>query len=100
MYTYTTPAITCNLAGVEFTHVDFVRVAVKGERTQIVRQVPVAQIDTVNGIVAVTLTQEETASLGVGQCHIQARIHYTDGSVEATNKVIRDMKDVLDKVVI
>lgn len=100
MYTYTTPAITCTLEDVDFTNIDYVRVAVKGARCQLVKQVAVADIDTEEGIVVIGLTQEETAALGKGQVMIQARLHYTNGDVQATDKVIRQMDDVLDKVVL
>lgn len=100
MWTYTTPAITCNLEGADLTNVDYVRVAVKGARCQVLKQVPIADIDTETGTLVIGLTQEETAALGKGQVTIQARLHYSNGTVEATNKVIRQMDDVLDKVVI
>jgi hypothetical protein len=100
MYTYTTPAITCTLEGVDFTNVDYVRVAVKGARCQVLKQVPIEDIDTEEGILVIGLTQEETAALGKGQVTIQARLHYSNGTVQATDKVIRQMDDVLDKVVL
>lgn len=100
MYTYTTPSITCTLQGVEFSQVDLVRIALKGKGSEILRIVPVSDIDTETGNAVVTLTQEETASLGKGQVVIQARVRYLNGSVQATNRVVRDMNDVLDKVVI
>lgn len=100
MFTYTTPSITCTLKKVDFTHVDYVRVAVKSSNESIVREIPVSDIDTVNGVVVVTLTQQETAALGAGQIGIQARIHYEDGSVQPTNKIFKKMEDALDKVVI
>lgn len=99
MYTYTTPTITCILDGVVFEQVDIVRIAVKG-KTEIVKTVNATDIDTETGETSITLTQEETAQLGKGQIAIQARIRYTDGTVQATNKVLRDMNEVLDKVVI
>lgn len=100
MFTYTTPTITCTLTGAEFSQVDYVRIAVKGKASEIVRTVPISDIDTETGTAHITLTQEETAAFGKGQVAIQARIHYADGTVQATNKVLRDMDDVLDKVVI
>ena len=100
MYTYTTPTITCVLEGVEWSQVLFVRIAVESKKYELVRIVSVADIDTETGTAAIVLTQEETASLGKGQVAIQARIRYTDGTVQATNKVFKDMRDVLDKVVI
>lgn len=100
MYTYTTPTITCTLEDVDFTNVDYVRIAVKGKSGYVLREIEVADIDTTEGTCTVELTQEETAALGEGQVKIQARIRYTDGTVLPTNKVITSMKDVLDKVVI
>lgn len=100
MYTYTTPTITCTLTGVDFASVDYVRIAIKGKNSSIIRVIPVADIDTEEGTAVVELTQEETTELGAGQVAIQGRIHYTDGSVQATNKVLKTMSEVLDKVVI
>jgi len=100
MYTYTTPSVTCTLTGVEFSQVDYVRIALKGKNTEIVKVVPIDDIDTETGAAVIKLTQEETASLGKGQVAIQARVRYLDGSVQATNKVLKDMDNVLDKVVI
>lgn len=99
MYTYTTPTITCTLDGIEFEQVDFVRIAVKG-KTEIVKIVNATDIDTETGETSISLTQEETAQLGKGQIAIQARIRYVDGTVQATNKVLKEMNEVLDKVVI
>ena len=100
MYTYTTPTITCGLEGVEWSQVDYVRIAVESKKFELVRVVPVADIDTETGETSIVLTQEETAQLGKGQVAIQARVRYADGTVQATNKVLKDMRDVLDKVVI
>lgn len=100
MYTYTTPTITCILDGVDFSQVDYVRVAVESKKSEIVRVVPVTGIDTETGETSIKLTQEETAALGKGQIAMQARVRYADGTVQATNKVLKDMNDVLDKVVI
>lgn len=100
MYTYTTPTITCVLDGAVWAQVDYVRVAVESKKYEIVRVIPVADIDTETGELNIVLTQEETASLGKGQVAIQARVRYADGTVQATNKVLKDMRDVLDKVVI
>ena len=83
-----------------FNQVDHVRIALSSKSFDLVRIVPVADIDTETGEVIVKLTQEETAALGKGQVYIQARIRYKDGTVQGTNKVCKDMDDVLDKVVI
>lgn len=100
MYTYTTPTIPCVLDGVDFSQVDYVRIAVESKKSEIVRVVPASDIDTETGETSIKLTQEETAALGKGQIAIQARVRYVDGTVQATNKVLKDMNDVLDKVVI
>lgn len=100
MYTYTTPTVTCTLTGVDFTNVDYIRIAIKGKGSSIVREVAIDDIDTEEGSAAIELTQDETAAIGTGQIAIQARVHYEDGTVQATNKVVGQMKDVIDKVVI
>lgn len=100
MYTYTTPTITCTLTGLEFSQVDYVRIAIESKGYSLVRVVPVADIDTETGNTSIELTQEETAALGKGQVAIQARVRYLDGTVQATNKVLKDMYTVLDEVVI
>ena len=100
MYTYTTPTITCTLTGIEFSQLDYVRIAIENKCFEIVREVPAADIDTETGVTSIKLTQEETARLGKGQVKIQARVRYLDGTVQATNKVLRDMDNVLDEVVI
>lgn len=99
MYTYTTPTITCVLAGVEFDLVDIVRIAIKG-KDEVLKIIEASDIDAETGSLTVKLTQEETASIGSGQIAIQARVRYRDGTVQATNKVLRQMSDVIDKVVI
>lgn len=100
MYTYTTPTITCTLTGIEFSQVDYVRIALKSKKAKLVRIVPISDIDTETGITSIKLTQEETAAFDDGTVAIQARIHYADGTVQATNKVLKEMRDVLDEVVI
>ena len=100
MYRYTTPTITCKLSGVDFANVDYVRIAVEGRNTAIVREIPAEEFT--DGKTDIKLTQEETADLGSENdiIRIQARIRYTDGTVQATNKVRTTLLDVLDKVVI
>ena len=100
MYTYTTPTITCTLTGLEFSQVDYVRIAIESKGYSLVRVVPAADIDTETGNATIELTQEETAALGKGQVAIQARVRYLDGTVQATNKVLKDMYNVLDEAVI
>ena len=78
MYTYTTPTITCTLTGVEFSQVDYVRIAIKGKNASVIRTVGIADIDTEEGTTVVELTQEETAALGAGQVAIQGYITRTN----------------------
>lgn len=99
-YTYTTPAIPCSIEGADFEGLEFVRIAIKGARTQIVREIPVEDIDQETGAFVVGLTQEETAALGAGQITIQARLRYQGGAVEPTNKIIKQMGEILDRTVI
>lgn len=100
MHTYTTPTITITLSGIEYySLVDFVRIAFRGNKT-IVKTVEPDEIDTEHGTASVRLTQEETAAIGEGSVSIQARVKYNDGTVTATNKVVRRMENVIDKVVI
>lgn len=98
MYRYTTPTITCTFEGVDFNEVALIRIAISGKDKTIIKEV--AEIEETT--VPVRLTQEETANLGSsdGVVAIQARIKYTDGTVQATNIVQTELSNVLDKVVI
>ena len=55
MYTYTTPTITCTLTGLEFSQVDYVRIAIESKGYSLVRVVPAADIDTETGNTAIKL---------------------------------------------
>lgn len=99
MYTYTTPTITCTLTGVELSQVDIVRIAIKGAKAKLVKVLSAEDIDEA-GQATILLTQEETAALGKGDICIQGRIRYNDGTVQPTNKIHKNMDDVLDRVVI
>lgn len=100
MYTYTTPTITCSINGIELSQVDYIRLALgAGKATPVVKTVNSEDIGE-NGTFSVKLTQEETAELGPVKIRIQARIIYKDGTVQATNKVVSSLDDVLDKVVV
>lgn len=91
--------ITCTLTGVDFTEVDFVRIAFTGRYGKVIRKIEPADVDE-NGSVVITLTQEETVKLGAGKITIQGRIKYDDGTVQPTSKVLAKMLDIADKVVI
>ena len=98
MYTYTTPTITCTLEGVDFSLVNYVRIAIGEGKKVIVRTVEPSEIT--DNTATIKLTQEETAELGGGMVTIQARVLYLDGTVQATNRVQKPMSEVIDKVVI
>ena len=100
MYTYTTPTITCRLRGADFTGLAFVRIAIRGNGPKIIREVPLADIDTEEGTTVIRLSQEETAALGSGKATIQARLRYNDGTVVPTTKVTKQVDEIIDKVVI
>ena len=108
MYTYTTPTIPCTIKGVlNWDHVSFVRLAIKGQCTKLIREIPIADITvteledhTFVGEFTVELSQEETAQLKSGILGMQARIKYDDDSVLPTNIVGKRLEDVIDKVVI
>lgn len=108
MYTYTTPTIPCTIKGVSnWDHVSFVRLAIKGQCTKLIREIPIADITvteledhTFVGEFTVELSQEETAQLKSGILGMQARIKYDDDSVLPTNIVNKRLDDVIDKVVI
>lgn len=108
MYTYTTPTIPCTIKGVSnWDHVSFVRLAIKGQCTKLIREIPIADITVTQqqdqsyiGEFTAHLSQEETAQLKSGVLGIQARIKYDDDSVLPTNIVGKRLDDVIDKVVI
>lgn len=98
MYRYTTPTITCSLKGINAENLELVRIALRGNNVTIIKEFT----EVINGAVTVTLTQQETASLGQSSdtIDIQGRIRYKDGTVQATNIAKATIRDVLDKVVI
>lgn len=100
MYTYTTPTITCTFENAEFTNADYIRVVIGDGKACVIRQIPIEDVDIENSKAIITLTQIETAKIGSGTAAIQARIHYNDGTVVGTNKVFKQLHDMLDKVVI
>lgn len=106
MYRYTTPTIPCKLTGVDFSRVDYVRIAVEGKdrvcdklNEVLVREVPASEFDE-EGVALVRLTQEETAAFKEGPVYMQCRIKFLNGSVLPTKKIKTTMVDVIDKVVI
>ena len=108
MYTYTTPTIPCTITGASnWDHVEFVRLAIRGQCCTLIREIPIADITVTQqqdqsyiGEFTVHLSQEETAQLKTGVLGIQARLKYDDDSVLATNSVGKRLEDVIDKVVI
>jgi hypothetical protein len=101
MYTYTTPSITLTISGLAdyIANVNYIRIAIKG-KAKVIREILAADFDTETESVTISLTQEETASIGNGQIAVQARIIYTDGTVQPTEKAFTTMHDIIDKVVV
>ena len=106
MYRYTTPTIPCKLTGVDFSRVDYVRIAVEGtdyicnkQKEILVREVPASGFNE-EGVALIRLTQEETAAFKEGPIYMQCRIKFLDGNVLPTKKIKTTMVDVIDKVVI
>ena len=103
MYRYTTPTIPCKLEGVDFSRVDYVRIAMDGKNgvcdEPLIREVPAADFNE-EGVALVRLTQEETAAFEEGPIYMQCRIRFLDGNVLPTKKIKTTMEDVIDKVVI
>ena len=102
MYRYTTPTLPVTIEDVNFSEVDFFRVALQIGATQLLFVVPAddASVDPQTHTIYISLTQEQTASLATGMAKIQARIKYSSGSVQATNKATVTIDDVLDQVII
>lgn len=102
MRTYTTPTITATLTGVDFSELALIRLSIKGKAALITKEFEAGDsaIDANEGTLTCKLTQEETAELDDGDIYIQCRIKYSDGTVQATNKVHSKMMDVLDREVI
>ncbi len=98
-FTYTTPTITFTLTNINYTNVEYVRMAFKGE-TKVIREVDVADIDTEAGTFSVTLTQQETANLGPGSITMQGRIFYSDGTVQPTKQTVQSMQRIIDEEII
>lgn len=98
MYQYTTPTISCKIEGADLQTADYARISIEGKNGTLLRIVPVSEF--VEDTATLTLSQEDTVTIGKGSVYIQARIHYPDGTVQATNKVLRAVNDVIDEVII
>ena len=102
MYQYTTPTLPLHFKDLDFSEVACFRIALKGQRKYFLKIVDSddPNVDAVAKKVYVPLSQTETAELGMGSMLAQTRIVYTDGNVDATNKVRIAIDDVLDEVVV
>lgn len=112
MYTYTTPTLPITIEDVDFSAVSLFRIAIAqdkdlklmGKNKDIcilkVIEASDSHVDAEHKTIYVPLTQEETAQFDEGAVRIQARIKYTNGSVEATDKAILSVEEVLDEVII
>lgn len=102
MYQYTTPTLIIILNGIDFAHVDSFRIAINGKKNKILKIISGddSAVDAENSTIRITLTQEESASLGKGYSEVQARIVTDDDEVFATNKVKTLIDSVYDEVVV
>ena len=102
MYRYTTPTIPITIGDVDFSTVDYFRIAFTKNNTLIVFVVPAndARVDAAHHTINIELSQEQTAEFSEGYAIVQARIKYSNGNVQATGKAKVTIEDVIDKVVI
>jgi len=102
MYRYTTPTLPLTITDVDFTDVNYFRVAIEQGKTEMLKVVNVndPNVDAENKTIYIPLTQEETAALLSGPAEVQVRIKFTNNAVLATNKANITVKDVLDEVII
>lgn len=102
MYRYTTPTLTLNIKGIDFTNVSVFRVAIEQNCVEMLKEIPVSSdaVDAEQKTVTVELTQEETASMSVGMVNIQVRLVLTNGRVVASNIANVPLRAVLDEVVV
>lgn len=103
MYRYTTPTLPIKLKSVDFSLVDKFRIALKEKDKEHLLFIVDADdeiVDAQNKTIFLELTQEETASLQVGDMHLQIRIIYRSGKVQATRKEKITVEDVYDKVIV
>ena len=102
MYTYTTPTLPITIEDIDFSTVDFFRIALKTKSTQKIFVVPASDssVDPQTNTIYLELTQEQTAELEEGMAKVQARFKLNNGKVGATSKATVSIEDVYDKVII
>ena len=102
MFRYTTPTIPITIDDVDFSAVDFFRIAIKKDSAQNLFVVPAddARVDAAHNTINIELTQEQTAEYAAGYALVQARIKYKNGRVQATKEAKLTVSDVIDEVVI
>ena len=102
MYRYTTPTLPITIEGLDFTEVDYFRIAIELGQTELLFVVPADDetVDAETNTIYVSLTQEQTAALKEGLAKVQARIKYNSGAVQATNMASVAVNKVLDEVII
>ena len=103
MYRYTTPTLPITISDVDFSEVSNFRIAIeqKGrEDLLFIVDAADARVDAEHKTINLALTQEQTASLAAGYAHLQVRIVYSSGAVQATPKVQVTVKDVIDEVIV
>lgn len=102
MYTYTTPTLPLTITGVDFTKVNYFRVAIKQDDYGMIKiyNADDPAVDAEHKTIFVPLTQEETSRFEEGPAEVQVRIKFTNNKVLATNKANVSIDDVLDEVII
>lgn len=102
MYQYTTPTLIIFVNGIDFSHVDTFRVAIRGRKGELLKTIS-ADSESVNAddcTIRIGLTQEESGSLGKGFSQVQVRVISDEDEVYATNKAKLEIDSVLDEVVV
>lgn len=102
MYRYTTPTLPITIEGIDFSEVDYFRIAIERGDNELLFTVNAndESVDAETNTIYISLTQEQTAQFEEGYVRIQARIKYLSGVVQATQIAKVSVHGVLDEVVI
>ena len=103
MYRYTTPTLPITISDVDFADVSKFRIAIEFAKNQSMLFVVDAddeRVDAEHKTILLALTQEQTAQMKAGFAHLQVRIVYPSGAVQATPIVQVTVKDVIDEVIV
>lgn len=102
MYRYTTPTIPIIIEDIDFANVASFRITIERGSASLLFEIGIndSRVDSENNTINLVLTQEETATFNEGKAEVQARIIYTDGTIQATEKAKLVVKGVFDEVII